>query len=213
MSSIIRQEDLDLVITSTGIIETIEKCLEQGALESEAAIAAGINPRGGLFRRMKRSPEVVERFAAAKARSKINLVRAVHIAATEKVVVKEIRNQSEVFELGDGSRVLRQTGQLEIIKELPPNPDIALKVLKATYPEEFGDVRRVDMKKIGNAQQVDLDRDVKKVDNAKQVIDMFLAGDGSFVPELDIIEEDDDEEARQELDKIDIVKSFDDTDF
>lgn len=199
MSSLLTRQQL----LASGIIDTIEKALEEGATEAEASIAAGINPKSKKLARYRKIPEVLERFAIAKAKSKVNLVRAVNRIATKGSVVREVRENYETRPIDpnnpDGPKEQQLTSSTVTTKEIPPDGKVAIQLLKVSYPEEFGDVRRVDMKKIGSAQQVDLESAPTVMDNPKGVIDMFLNGDGQYVPDVDDL---DDEEEVQELSNI-----------
>lgn len=193
MSNIISKDELESLSQMTsGVIETIEKALEEGATESEAALAAGISPKSKLFHRIKKQHDILQRFASAKVRAKTNLIQSVNRLATKGCTVTEIRNHRQVVEKEDGSKVLELTGSMEIIKEIPPDAKAAIQLLKITYPEEFGDIRRVDLKKLGSAQQVDLESIPSVVEEPKKIIEMFLNGDGSYIPTSD--DEDDEED-------------------
>lgn len=174
----------------SGLCEIIIKEIINGASENEARTIAGISKN--QFLRYKQSDYFLSLIARAKAQSKMNLVGAATTTATKGYKVKDEIKTFKKIQLPDGSM---SEGMVcvdikEITREIPPDGKVAIQLLKARFPEEFGDIRRIDLTKIGHESQVDLESIPTMKDSPKQVLDMILNGDGTYELQTDDFEED-----------------------
>lgn len=163
-------------------ISTMEMLLESGVSEKDACIAVGISLTS--FSRYKQDPVILDRVQRAKLRSKADLIRVAHVAATKGFKIKEKITTEVPVENPDGSTTLQVAKIVTIEKELPPDMKANNALLKARFPEEFGNINRLDMKKIGSAGQVDQEGQPMEIANPMEALDLILKGNSYVLPEL-----------------------------
>jgi hypothetical protein len=156
-------------------VRVIEAALKLNVSNETAAAMVGISLT--TFYRWSRIREVGERFRMAAAEGRFNLETVATKGATQGFVTTEKRTTRKPDENGG----MEVTEEIEIIRQLPPDLKTAVALLRARYPEEYGNINRVDTQKFGTQKdQIDRDGTPEKIENPKDVLDMILKGDGSY---------------------------------
>lgn len=157
---------------------TMELLLENGVSEKDAASAVGMSK--STLARYKTDPVLLDRIERAKYRSKGDLIATIHKIGTKGQKVREVVVTEEPVLQPDGSFQMSVTKKTTIDKEVPADYRAAMALLKARFPEDFGNINRLDMRKIGSAGQVDQDRDPNIIEDPKRQLEMILNGNGIY---------------------------------
>lgn len=185
-----------LSVVTEGVLDTIEQILATRCCTVEDAIRASGISVATYYKHA--NEEIRARMARAQAAGKLALLSVAVNGAIGGKKVKEVRvlkvvkrdENGNTIQGADGNDILEVSTVTEVERELPPDPKVALNLLRARFPEEFAPINRVDSKKVVGDGQIDKSGSPVRPENLGETLDMILGSDGTWMPDIEFAKPD-----------------------